>query len=321
MRLAFDIIEPREYRRTSMADSKQTAVPQNEWIAKTNMKFFKYLTQQGVVMVPQELALGSQSVVFPILRKQWEVVSQNAYYINITARRRLADRVSNKVYQEEELFKAEQAIGKAFEEAHEYFDRRIAQAEQIFESCGMNPDISAIFRPVYYEALCTTRTATNFLRLLQKAERYLNLNRQLWVLGELSPEKQTEQEAESAMLRNEREVRNQLTAITRTTYKQFQAIRELVTRVEKKREEEEAQRRLAQSERDKAKHKSAAVAVPQEAQADGGDANMTQSGGGMAEAAFDVVEEVNESEAVATVATEAADATQGPVPMVAASRK
>lgn len=229
-------------------------IPQDEWMKRSNLRFFKRL--DASMMVPQVVGL-SHEVIVRMLRTQFEVVSRDVHYITIAARQILSDRVSAKIFQEDEILKAEKEVFKAFEAANNYFDTRITQAEQLLRESGMS-DLSMRSGAVrLYEAYCSTRTATKWLELLKKADQYLTLNYQLWVTGEIGPSNWTDGEALAAKLNNERESRVTITQLARKVNQQFTVIRQLVSRILEQRANEESERRRQQSERDKAKQREA----------------------------------------------------------------
>lgn len=225
-------------------------IPQDEWIARSNLRFFKRL--EAPSLVPQIVSLSNE-LVSRTMRDHFEVVSRDVYYISVVARQMLADRVSDKIYQEEEILKAERDLFKAFDAANSYFDTRIKQAEQALHEAGMAELVMRGGASKLFEALCTSRTATKWLELLKKADHYLVLNYQLWVTGEIGPANWTDGEALAAKLNNERGAKVTLAKLVRKINGQFSAIRELVNRVVIQREAEAAERRRIQSDRDKAK--------------------------------------------------------------------
>lgn len=223
-------------------------IPQDEWMARSSLRFFKRL--EAPLLISQTIGLSNEGIL-RILRDHFEIVSRDAYYISIVAREILSDKVSDKIYQEEEVLKAEQEVFKSFEHANAYFDTRIRQAEQVLgESGGMDLGIKP-GTVKQFEAWCTTRTATKWLELLKKADHYLTLNYHLWVLGELVPANATEGEALAAKLNNERGARGELANLRRSLAHQFATIRNLVNRVTAQRETELEVRRREQSERDR----------------------------------------------------------------------
>lgn len=223
-------------------------IPQDDWIARSNLRFFKRL--EAPLLISQTVGLSNEGIL-RVLRDHFEIVSRDAYYISIIARQILSDKVSDKIYQEEEVLKAEREVFKSFQHANAYFDTRIKQAEQVLsESGGLDLGIKP-GTVKQYEAWCTTRTATKWLELLKKADHYLTLNYHLWVLGELVPANATEGEALAAKLNNERGARSELANLRRSLAHQFATIRTLVNRVAAQRDAELEVRRREQSERDR----------------------------------------------------------------------
>ncbi len=243
--------------QTTNKPSANQPAPQTEWLKSSNMRFFKRL--DSALRVPQPVGLNHDAII-KILQGQWEVVSRDVYYITITARQILSDKVSAKIYKEEEILKAEKEVFRAFELAQSHFDTRITQAEQILKGAGMSELVMRGGSGLkLFEADSTTRTATKWLELLKKADTYLTLNYQLWVTGEIGPSNWTDGEALSAKLNNERDARTTVTGLTRKINQHYTAIHQLIQKVlEQRRAEEEARRRL-QSERDKAKKQKVAA--------------------------------------------------------------
>lgn len=235
-----------------MTTLTKTAIPMKEWMQRSTLGFFK--RNENMMMVPQVVHLG-HDVVTKILSRSFEPVSRDAHYITIASRLILAERVSGKVYQEEEIFKAEMAIHKQFERINDFLDMRIRQAEQKLQHAGIDPNVVQRTTRAF-EAKCTTRTANDFLQLLTKADIYLSMHHYLWIFGELSD---NSEEALKAKLNNERDVRNHLATIARTTMTHFNVLRRICNGVMDQRRVE----REKQSERDKkrnaSKKKKAAV--------------------------------------------------------------
>ena len=197
-------------------------IPMVEWLQHSTVDFFE--RNPNAVMARQTVSL-TQEPVAKILRRSFEVISRDAHYITIVARPLLADRVSGKVFKEEEVFKAETAINAQLARINDYFDKRIHQAETRLHAAGHDADqVLADRTPKTYEARCSTRTATEYLQLLAKADIYLALHEFLWITGELSDSPQA---ALDAKLNNEREARNHLRSISRTTIRHFMAIRRI----------------------------------------------------------------------------------------------
>jgi len=215
-------------------------IPQSRWMARSTLGHFK--RDDIPVAAKQRIPLAQPNVV-KVLSKAFEPVSRDAYYIGSDARRILTDRMSSKIYQEEELFKAEEAINTHFERINEFFDRRIQQAETRLRNAGYDPDEFSQNCQTY-EAVCTSRTAKEYLDIIKKADLYTGMNEYLSIIGELSD---NPNEAQRAKLNNEREIRSHLFSITRTTAKHFQIIRRICHGAINQRREE----RVKQSERDK----------------------------------------------------------------------
>lgn len=220
--------------------SQNVVVPQEMWLKKSTITFFK--RSQATVMAPQVIHLCSADIL-RTMASTFEVVSRDAHYITIAARTILADRVSRKVYQEEEVFKAEQEIARQFERVNDYFDKMIGQAEEKIRMGGNDPEAIPSHTQAY-GARCSTRAAKDYLDVLKKADLYLTLIDYMWIMGDLSD---TQQEALRARLDNQRAVRAQLLSIPKKTTAQFQAINRICKGVMDLRKQERAD----QSERDK----------------------------------------------------------------------
>jgi hypothetical protein len=224
-----------------MATNQDVVIEQKDWMARSTLKFFE--RQKGAVMVRRVVELGSDLAV-KVLTKTWEPVSRDAHYITKQSRAILADRVSQKIFQEDEIFKAETTINAEFTRISDYLERRIEQANQKLIGAGEDP-AAIIFPTQRYAAMCSTRVATDWLNLLAKADVYLRLHEYLWIAGELSD---VQNEALRAKLNNERDVRNNLHALPRKTMSQFTIIRRICSGVIEQRMGE----REKQSQRDKA---------------------------------------------------------------------
>ncbi len=219
-------------------------IPQSKWMARSTLGHFK---RDDIPVAATQRILLAQPGILRVLAKAFEPVSRDAYYIGSDARRILADRVSTKIYQEEEIFKAETAINGQLERINDFFDRRIQQAESRLRSAGFDPE-GFKQNAKAYEAICTSRTATEYLSIIKKADLYAGLNEYLSIVGELSD---SPNESQKAKLNNEREIRGHLFSITRLTSKHFQLIRRICQGVLDQRREE----RIKQSERDKRRNK------------------------------------------------------------------
>lgn len=219
-------------------------IPQSKWMARSTLGHFK---RDDIPVSATQRIMLAQPGILRTLSKAFEPVSRDAYYIGTDARRILTDRVSAKIYQEDEIFKAETAVNSHLERINDFFDRRIQQAETRLRSAGYDPDGIKQNTKVY-EAICTSRTATEYLNIVKKADLYAGLNEYLSIVGELSD---SPNESQKAKLNNEREIRGHLFSITRLTSKHFQLIRRICHGVMDQRREE----RTKQSERDKRRTK------------------------------------------------------------------
>lgn len=220
----------------------EKAIPMKDWMQHSTLNFFG--RNPNTVMARQRVSIARDPVA-RILRRSFEAISRDAHYITIKSRLILSDRVSSKIYQEEEVFKAEAAINEHLERINDYFDRCIKQAETKLRAAGYDPN-AVERKALTYEAMCTTRTATEYLQLLAKADIYLVLHEFLWIAGELSD---SPQEALKARLNNEREVRNHLHSVSRATTKQFNIIRRICKGVL----DERSEQRNQQSKRDRSR--------------------------------------------------------------------
>ncbi|MCL4682717.1 MAG: hypothetical protein KJZ92_15795 [Rhodocyclaceae bacterium] len=222
------------------SNNSEIIIPQEMWLKKSTITFFK--RNQATVMAPQVIHLCSSDVI-RTMASTFEVVSRDCHYITIAARTILADRVSRKIYQEEEVFKAEQEIARQFERVNDYFDKMIAQAGEKIRLSGNDP--AAIPSNLQaYGARCSTRASKDYLDVIKKADMYLTLIDYLWIMGELSD---TQTESLNARLSNQRAARSQILSIPKKTTAQFQ----LINRICKGAMEQRQQERRAQSERDK----------------------------------------------------------------------
>lgn len=221
-------------------------IRQSAWMARSTINFSK--KNRSIVRIAEVVHLASD-LVAKVMSRTFEVVSRDAHYITVAARAILSDRVSGKIYQEDEVFKAELAISEQFTRINDYFDRRIEQAKQRIRLAGADPD-TVFARRIAYEAECTTRTATDYLQILAKADIYLMLHEFLWIKGELSDMSDNPVEALRAKLNNEREVRSHLLSIPRKTTNQFQIVHRICRCVMNQRQEQ----RQEQSNRDKKRH-------------------------------------------------------------------
>jgi hypothetical protein len=111
-------------------------IEMKDWLAKSTLKFFE--RNEHVMMVPRIVEIGNP-LAFKLLSRTFEPMSRDSFYVTISARGILADRVSGKIYQEEEIFKAELALSRELEKLNDYLDRRIEQAEQKMRAAGKTP--------------------------------------------------------------------------------------------------------------------------------------------------------------------------------------
>jgi hypothetical protein len=219
------------------ATQKAEPIPIRMWMAHSTLKFLD--RNQKAVLLDGVVHLG-HDVVVKVMRNTFEVVLRDAHYVTIAARIVLAERVHGKIFQEEEIFKAEDEINRQLERISDYFDRRIEQAEQKLVGAGFDPE-KVPQRTTAYETKASTNAVTAFVEILKKADIYLSLIDYLWIAGELSS---TPSEALKARLNNQREVRSHLLSIPRRTTSQFQTIRRICNGVleqrKKLREEQSA---------------------------------------------------------------------------------
>lgn len=224
-----------------MADNEP--IKQSAWLAKSNFNFAK--KNKASIVFPTVVHLSSNTI-FKIMSTSFEPLSRDSHYISVAARMILADRVSGKIYREEEVFGAETQMSAQFERVNDFLDRRINQAKQKMELAGYDMQ-SFRQRTVAYEAECTSRQASDFIALLKKADVYLGLIEFMWMARELSDK---QDEAIKAKIDNEREVKTQILSIPRKSTQQFQVIHRICKEVMEQRKQESA----AQSARDKKKH-------------------------------------------------------------------
>jgi len=221
-------------------------IPQKAWQARSTLNFLK--RNPNAIMNEEVVHLSNESVVH-VLRKTFEVVSRDTHYISKASRIILRDHVSGKLYQEDEVWRAEQVLIAVRAGINEFFDKRLKQAEQKFIDGGKDPD--NVKRPtVPYQAFCPTPDATDYLSILTKADIYLVLLDSLHTAQLLS---HTPEEAIRVKLNSEREARNQLLLLPRKTTSQFNIIRHICSGVM----EQRLVARKAQSERAKAQNREA----------------------------------------------------------------
>jgi hypothetical protein len=226
-----------------MATKDLPVIPMKEWLQRSSLEYFE--RNASALMVPKVVHLCSDTLV-KVMSRSFEVVSRDAHYITIASRLILADRVSGKIYQEEEVFKAETAINWQLELVDDYLDGRIKQAEQKLIHAGIDPNVvERVTRG--YASKCATPTATDYLELIIKADIYLAMFQYLWVAGELS---NSRDEALKVKLNNERQVRDELGKVVKMCTKHFHVLRRICNAVLADRKLD----RDKQSARDKRKH-------------------------------------------------------------------
>lgn len=216
-------------------------IEMKDWLAKSTLKFFE--RHESVMMVPRVVELGSPLAV-KLLSRTFEPMSRDSFYISTSARGILADRVSGKIYQEDEIFKAELMLSSQLEKLNDYLNRRIEQAEQKMRAAGEDP--TNIASPALrYRAKCATRTTKDWLDTIKKIDIYMTMLEFLHISGELSD---TDIESQRAKLHNEHDMRTHAHNIPREAARQYSVIRRICSAVLDGRMEE----RAAQSQRDKA---------------------------------------------------------------------
>lgn len=216
-------------------------IEMKDWLAKSTLKFFE--RNEHVMMVPRIVEIGNP-LAFKLLSRTFEPMSRDSFYITTSARGILADRVSGKIYQEDEIFKAELALSGQLEKLNDYLNRRIEQAEQKMRAAGEDP-ASMFYPTLRYRAKCATRTTKDWLDTIKKIDIYMTMLEFLHISGELSD---TDVESLRAKLNNERDMRTHAHGIPREAARQYSVIRRICSGVLDERMEE----RAAQSQRDKA---------------------------------------------------------------------
>ena len=223
-----------------------------KWMRNSSIDFFE--RNKDAIAAPGYVSLCNPMIV-EVMSTGFEVISRDTHFITIRARAILSRNLSQKIYNEEEIFAAEMAMDKQFDQLHEYFDTRIEQGEKKLEAAGFG--VSQMQRLVQnYETRAVTNGVTQYLDIIAKADYYITILHYLWITSELSD---NPDEARRVKLNTEREVRKQLFGITRASNVHYNNIRRICQGVIEKRQ---AQRK-AQSERDR---KAAAAAKEAAAQ-------------------------------------------------------
>jgi hypothetical protein len=244
-----------------MNGNASNPIPMSAWMHHSTIRFVE--RNPEATMVPKRVPISNETV-FRAMSTTYEPVMRDTYFVNVVARRILSHRVSGKVYQEEEIFKAEQKIMKVFERVNGYFDTRIAQAEQKLQLAGYDADdLLARARSKTYEFESPTGLTNDYISLLIKANIYMVHNANLWAAGELG---NSPAEALAAKLNNEREVRGQLFAVSRATTSAYNELRQLVNRVVEERREASNKRKVRENRR--AEHERNAAAKRERQQAE-----------------------------------------------------
>lgn len=236
-----------------MEGNAASPIPMKVWMHKSTIRFWD--RNPDALRMPMRVAISNELIVRS-MSTTYEPVMRDTHFINVVARRILSNRVSGKIYQEEEIFKAEQTIFKIFERVNAYFDTRIKQAEQKLSLAGFDADDLLVrARSKIYECETPTQLSTEYVNLLKKADMYLVHNYNLWAAGELG---NSPAEALAAKLNNERDVRGQLFAVPRATTRCYNDIRTLVNRILEERREE-MQKRTEKRQRRAEHEKNAAT--------------------------------------------------------------
>ena len=218
-------------------------IKMKKWMRKSTINFFG--RNKDAIGAPSFVPLCNKMVV-DVMTTGFEVITRDTHFITCRARQILANNITGKIYQEDDLFKAETELNTHFENTHEFFDSRIQQGEQKLEMGGFS--LSEIQRLVTnYETITVTNGVTQYLDILAKADHYLTVLQYLWVTSELSD---SPDEAMRVKLNCEREVRQVLFNMTRISNLHYNNIRRLCSAIVEKRQQE----RAAQSERDKARN-------------------------------------------------------------------
>ena len=219
-------------------------IPMSMWMHKSTIRFWERnpeaLRMPMRIMLSNDMTVRSMSTTF-------EPICRDTHFINIVARRILANRLSGKIYQEEEIFKAEQSIFLMYERVNKYFEIRSSQAELKLRLSGFEPeDLLSRSRGRTYELESATQMSTTYVRLLKNADNYLVHNYNLWAAGELG---NSPAECLAAKLFNEKEARGQLFALSRATTRAYNDIRGLVNRILAERKEVVENRNLRRARR------------------------------------------------------------------------
>lgn len=216
-----------------MAGSEKV-IPWSEWGRKTALKFFdKYA---GALHLDMEIEMAND-MPRRVLAQSFEAVSRDTYYISVMARQILTENVSGKIYQEDEIFKAEQVIVKAIETAKSALDNRILQSDQKLQSAGYSRDVIK-GRPDRLGISIYTSAARGFMEVCLSADLYSRMMTGLELIGELSDR----QDQSMMALRNAaREARTIMNTLASTISNQFSIINRICNgAVEQRRKEREA---------------------------------------------------------------------------------
>ena len=230
-------------------------IPMKKWMRKSSVNFWD--RNKDVIAVPGFFPLCNRMVV-DVMATGFEVVARDTHFITCRARQILTENLAGDIYREDEILKAERELHAHLENIHEYFDTRIAQAEQKLEIAGFGPNgIQKL--AANYETITVTNQLTQYLDILAKADHYVTLLHYLWVTGELSD---SPDEALRVKLNAEREIRQQLFGITRASNIHYNNVRRLCNGVVERRRAE----RQAQSERDRKREAARKAKEQQEAE-------------------------------------------------------
>jgi hypothetical protein len=182
-------------------------------------------------------------MVVDVMSTGFEVVTRDTFFITSRARQILSNNLKLKVYNQDEIFKAEQDLNMLFECAHEHFDACIAQGEARLRESGF--DIGGMQNPRQnYQTITATQYVTQYIDLLAKADYYLSIVEYLWIVGELADDPG---ESMRVKLNTEREARKQLFGITRASTQYYNNLRRICNGVIELRHKARAE----QAERDR----------------------------------------------------------------------
>lgn len=213
----------------------QELIQISDWMRRTTIDFFQ--KNKDAMMVKGYVTLSNPAIV-TIMSTTYEPLMRDTHFISCKAREILLDHASGEVIRDDELLRAEMEINAHVKSVHDYFDTRIAQAEQKLALHGITTD-SMQRKERNYETKICSPTMTHFFNILYKADIYLSQLHYLWMTAELADD---DNEAMRVRLNAERDVRHQILAMCRLATQHFTLVRRLCMAVKDQRTE---QRRIS----------------------------------------------------------------------------